>query len=128
MLKLAAPILGIALLAYGCGQPQQQKPPRIADDFPEEESDMQEEKAGPIPVENQVEETEADKRAKCCQQCVAGVAADQSGDPPGALSCKSLQPSVEPGCILYFDDNPMNGKEAQACVAESAPSDAPPEG
>ena len=128
MLKRVAPFVLVAPLFFvGCGEVKQQKPPRIPDDGQSglgaettDGSDMVAEEAGPLPVENAQEETEAERRKKCCQQCVEGVAEDKSGDPPGALACKTLTSKVQAGCVLYFDKSPMNGKEAQACIEESA--------
>ena len=64
----------------------------------------------------------AETRSKCCKQCVDGVAADESGDPPGALNCGSFA-NLDPGCVIFFEKNPMTGKEAQACTEEGAPAE-----
>jgi len=108
--------LSLGLVATGCGKVKQKQPPRIPDDAASS-SDLDDPDAegSPVPVENP--EPEIDRRAQCCQQCVDKLGENTSGDPPGAIPCKSL--SVEPGCIVWFDGHPMNGKEAQACVSES---------
>lgn len=89
-----------------------------------EDSDMAPEEAKTIeaadPVDPEVEAAET--RTKCCQQCVDGVAADESGDPPGALNCAGFA-NLDAGCVVFFDKSPMTGKEAQACVDEGAASE-----
>lgn len=121
-LPLAASILSAIVLAGCGGSVKQQRPPRITDEDADaaamsDGGDL----ADPEPEtversEGQEEMSEEEKKAMCCQQCVDGMAKDESGDPPGALNCAKL---VEPACVLYFDSNPMTAGEAQSCVEAS---------
>jgi hypothetical protein len=119
MRPLALCLVAAAFVAAACdSKVQQQRPPAIPEEDPTED-DMAPEEAKTIAAAEPVDpETEAaDTRAKCCQQCVDGVGADTSGDPPGALNCAGFA-NLDAGCVVFFDKNPMTGKEAEACVAE----------
>jgi hypothetical protein len=128
-LVIASVVVGL----IGCGSPTQQKPPRIPDDTESamtesagDSGDMDSGEEGSIePAAATAEETPEQKRQKCCQECVDGLAKDESGDPPGAINCSTL---VGPGCVLFLEKSPMTGGEAQKCI-EAAGSEAPaPEG
>lgn len=109
-------LLGTVLVfAAACGAKQTKKP-NIDDDLMKEEgaADMDAEPTDIAPEEGG---EEVDRRSECCQACVDAVGKDESGDPPGALSCKSFE-GMSPACVVFFNETPMNGKEAQACVAE----------
>ncbi len=110
----------VLIFAAACGAKQTKKPD-IDDDLMKEEgsADMDAEPTEIAPAEGG--ET-VDRRTECCQACVDAVGKDESGDPPGALSCKSFE-GMSPACIVFFNETPMNGKEAQACVAEGGTSD-----
>lgn len=113
----------VLVFALACGAKQQKKPD-ISDELMDEESapDMAAEPTDITPDEGG---EEVDRRGECCQACVDAVAKDESGDPPGALNCQSLQ-GMSPACVVFFNETPMTGKEAQACVDEGG--DAPPDG
>jgi hypothetical protein len=104
----------LAVAAMGCGKPKQAQPPRIPDEAPGSSDLAGPEPEAPIPVEGDKEaETDEQRKQKCYQQCVDGLADDKSGDPPGALSCTTLTSKMEAGCIVWFDKNPTTAKEAQ---------------
>lgn len=105
----------VLVFALACGA-KQQKQPDISDDLMDEESapDLDAEPTDITPTEGG---DEVDRRGECCQACVDAVAKDESGDPPGALSCKTFQ-GMSPACVVFFNETPMNGKEAQACVGD----------
>lgn len=118
---LAGTCATLLVLLAACGKMEQQKPPADASEGLEDASmdlgDAAAEAKPAEPAETTEPEPEVDARTQCCEACVAGVDKDTSGDPPGALNCAMLD--VGSACVLFFDKNPMTGKEAKACVAES---------
>lgn len=122
--RLSIPVLVAAAIA-SCSGVKQKQPPRIPDDTDGamtegSGSDMAATEPDTIEVakDDGPRETEAEKRTKCCQQCVDGLADDKSGDPPGAIPCTKLTTKMEARCVVWHDKNPMTGKEAQLCVEE----------
>lgn len=131
MIRVLAP-LALLLLVSSCSDVKQQQPPRIPDDAMEEPSDSGdmdggESKTIEVSKDDGPKETPAQKRQKCCQQCVDGIEDDTSGDPPGAIPCTKLTSKMEAGCVVWHDKNPMTGGEAQVC-AEDAPAEPGEEG
>ncbi len=127
MLERMTKVVVVASLAGwvgACGDVKQQQPPRVPDDTGSAETgddadDMGSDDAGTITpaADTGPKETEAERRKRCCQLCVAGAAEDTSGDPPGALNCTKLA-AKDTGCVMYFDKNPTTGGEAETCAAE----------
>ena len=122
--------IAFLLALPSCGGVKQKQPPRVADDGTGEDlasdgGDMAAPESETIEVaENDgPKETPEQKRLKCCEQCVAGLPDDKSGDPPGAIPCTKLTSKMEAGCVVWFDKNPTTGGEAQACMEEGASAD-----
>lgn len=131
---LALP-LTFVLTASGCGDVKQQQPPRVPDETGSDGlGDGSDDMAAPEPgtlapnEEDGPKETEAQKRQKCCQQCVDGLPDDKSGDPPGAIPCTKLTTKMEAGCVVYFDKNPTTGGEAEKCAAAAGDGEGEGEG
>lgn len=118
-------LLPLAFASMGCGDVKQQQPPRVPDETGSDglgdgsDDDMAAPEPGTLaPNEDDgPKETEAEKRQKCCQQCVDGLPDDKSGDPPGAIPCTKLTTKMQAACVVYFDKNPTTGGEAQQCAA-----------
>ena len=114
----------------GCDTKVKQKqPPRIPDDSETgddsasiTDSDMAAVEPKTVEVDETEEKTPEEQKLACCQECVAGVEADTSGDPPGALNCQMLTDHVSARCINWMATNPMTGQEAKDCVGGDAPA------
>ncbi len=121
------------LSVASCSGVKQQQPPRIpeADATSDgmgasdatDDMDTGEEDTLDVVKDDAPKETKAQKRMKCCQQCVAGIEDDKSGDPPGAIPCTKLTSKMTARCVVWFDKHPTTGKEAQECVEEAAKPD-----
>lgn len=117
-----------AVAVVGCAAPPKQVAPPTILDSGEEDIAPEEDKELEPAVKMPDEMTADEQQQSCCTQCVKGLAADRTGQPPEQIPCADFTSVLDEFCLGYFRDKPMQAAECQAVAPEAPAAPAPEDG